>query len=89
MRCIAAVLAILFATSALAKDASARLFGSWRLISFRLKVVGEDGEPKDVFGPNPIGRIIFSPSIVSWFSYRGPTGGLRRTLPKPRLSCPQ
>lgn len=61
MRCIAAVLAILFATSALAEDPSARLFGSWRLISFRLKVVGEDGEPKDVFGPNPIGRIIFSP----------------------------
>ena len=50
-----------FATSALAEDPSARLFGSWRLISFRLKVIGEDGEPKDVFGPNPIGRIIFSP----------------------------
>ncbi|HEY1782786.1 MAG TPA: lipocalin-like domain-containing protein [Roseiarcus sp.] len=60
MRCIVAVLAIFFATSAFAEDTSARLFGSWRLISFRLKVVGEGGQPQEIFGPNPIGRIIFS-----------------------------
>jgi hypothetical protein len=62
MRYIVAFLAIFLTQSALAdKDASARLFGSWRLISFQVKVVGEEGEPKDIFGPNPIGRIIFSP----------------------------
>jgi Lipocalin-like domain len=62
MRCIVAFLAIFLTQSAFADDdVSARLFGSWRLISFQLKVVGEEGEPKDVFGANPIGRIIFSP----------------------------
>ena len=62
MRYIVALLTIFFASSALAEeDTNARLFGSWRLISFQLKVVGEEGEPKDIFGPNPIGRIIFSP----------------------------
>jgi Lipocalin-like domain len=48
-------------TIRIAEDPGARLFGTWRLISFQLKIVGEEGEPKDIFGPNPIGRIIFSP----------------------------
>ena len=62
MRCIVALLAVVFARAALAEeDVSAKLFGSWRLISFQLKIVGEDAEQKDIFGPNPIGRIIFSP----------------------------
>ena len=62
MRYALALLAIFLTRSALAdEDVSARLIGSWRLISFQLKVVGEEGEPKDIFGPNPIGRIIFSP----------------------------
>ena len=77
MRCIAAVLANFLCESALAEDPSARLFGSWRLISFRLKVIGEDGEPKEMFGPNPIRADHLLPSIVSWFSYRGRTGGPR------------
>jgi hypothetical protein len=61
MRYVLALLAIFLIQSALAEDPSASLFGSWRLISFQLKIVGEEGEPKDIFGPNPIGRIIFSP----------------------------
>ena len=78
MRCIVALLAIVFATSALADDQSAPLFGSWRLISFQLKVVGEEGQPKDIFGPNPIGRIIFSPEhrvvvFISRADRRAPT----------------
>ena len=78
MRCIVALLAIVFATSALADDQSARLFGSWRLVSFQLKVVGEEGQPKDIFGPNPIGRIIFSPEhcvvvFISRADRRAPT----------------
>src|ERR1700721_949398 len=74
MRCIVALLAILFARAALAQeDMSARLFGSWRLISFQLKVVGEDTEPKNIFGPNPVGRIIFSPEhrVVVFISRAG------------------
>ena len=51
------------------EDASGKLFGSWRLISFQLKVVGEDAEPKDIFGPDPIGRIIFSPRASRGLSY--------------------
>jgi hypothetical protein len=61
MRYVVAVLAIFLTRSALADDLSASLFGSWRLISFQLKIFGEEGEPKDIFGPHPIGRIIFSP----------------------------
>lgn len=62
MRYVVTLLVIFLTHSALAEeDMSARLFGSWRLISFQIKVVGEKGEPKDIFGPNPIGRIIFSP----------------------------
>jgi Lipocalin-like domain len=62
MRSVVAFLAIFLAGSAsAAEDMSARLFGSWRLISFQLKIVGEEGKPKDIFGPSPIGRIVFSP----------------------------
>jgi Lipocalin-like domain len=74
MRCLVMLLAIFFARAALAEeDTSARLLGSWRLISFQLKVVGEEGEPKDIFGPNPIGRIIFSPEhhVVVFISRAG------------------
>lgn len=39
-------------------DASTRLFGSWRLVSFQLKVIGEDGPPMETFGAHPFGRII-------------------------------
>jgi hypothetical protein len=78
MRYVAAVLAIFLTRSALAEDPGARLFGSWRLISFQLKIVGEEGEPKDIFGPNPIGRIIFSPEhrvvvFISRADRRSPT----------------
>jgi hypothetical protein len=62
MRSVVAFLVIFLAGSALAaEDMSARLLGSWRLISFQVKIVGEEGKPKDIFGPNPIGRIVFSP----------------------------
>ena len=62
MRSLVALLAIFFARCAVAEeDMSARFFGSWRLISFQLKVIGEEKEPRDIFGLHPIGRIIFSP----------------------------
>lgn len=78
MRYVVAVLAIFLTRSALADDLSASLFGSWRLISFQLKIFGEEGEPKDIFGPHPIGRIIFSPEhrvvvFISRADRRSPT----------------
>jgi hypothetical protein len=54
-------LGAIFAWSAEAEDASTKLIGTWRLVSFQIKVVGEDGASKDIFGPNPFGRAIFSP----------------------------
>ena len=46
----------------LAEDgAGKQLFGSWRLISFKVQVVGEDGPPREIFGPHPFGRIILTP----------------------------
>jgi hypothetical protein len=90
MRCLVALLAIFFARAALAEeDMRARLFGSWRLISFQLKVVGEEGEAKDIFGPNPLGGSSFLPSIVSLFLYQGQTDDRRPASLKQRRSCPQ
>jgi hypothetical protein len=43
------------------EGAGARLYGSWRLVSFQMQVVGEDAPPRDVFGPNPFGRLILTP----------------------------
>ena len=42
-------------------DDATPLLGSWRLVSFQLKIIGEDGPPREVFGPHPFGRIIFTP----------------------------
>lgn len=41
--------------------ASARLVGSWRLVSFKVQVVGEDAPPRDILGPHPFGRLIMTP----------------------------
>lgn len=72
MRCILALLAIVFAGSASAEDGSARLFGSWRLVSFQLEVVGEQGAPKDVFWP-PSDRPdhLFSRASCRCFHFKG------------------
>ena len=37
------------------------LYGTWRLISFSVQVVGEDVPPRDIFGPTPFGRLILTP----------------------------
>jgi hypothetical protein len=42
-------------------DNTAPLFGSWRLVSFQSKIIGEDGPPQEVFGPHPFGRLVFTP----------------------------
>jgi len=38
------------------------LFGTWRVISFKLEVVGELGE-RDILGPNPKGYAIITPEL--------------------------
>lgn len=43
------------------RDNAASLFGSWRLVSFELRIVGEDAPPREVFGPHPFGRVVFTP----------------------------
>ena len=43
------------------EDAADRqLFGSWRLVSFQLKIIGEEGAPAEPFGSHPFGRIILT-----------------------------
>jgi hypothetical protein len=42
-------------------DPGARLFGSWRLVSFQTRIVGEEVAPREMFGPHPFGRIVFTP----------------------------
>jgi hypothetical protein len=44
------------------KDAGSQLFGSWRLVSYELRVVGEEEPAKQVFGPHPFGRLLLMPS---------------------------
>ena len=61
------VLAVLALTTLLPRpglaqdDGGGRLIGSWRLVSFEVRFVGEDARPRDIFGPRPFGRIIFTP----------------------------
>jgi len=65
MRHIAAALAALlltFARPVYADDETAKkLIGSWRLISFKVQVIGESAEARDMLGPEPFGRIILTP----------------------------
>jgi hypothetical protein len=65
MRCVTALLALsalLLSRPGLAEDeAASRLVGSWRLVSFQVRFVGEDAAPRDIFGPHPFGRIILTP----------------------------
>jgi hypothetical protein len=43
-------------------DIAAKLIGTWRLISFKVQVVGEStDDTRDMLGPQPFGRIIITP----------------------------
>ena len=65
MRYVAGLLAlsvVSLSQPGLAQDEdTTRLFGSWRLVSFQIKAVGEETPPKEVFGPHPFGRLILTP----------------------------
>lgn len=37
------------------------IFGTWRLVSMRVQVAGDDMPGRDLYGSNPFGRAIFSP----------------------------
>jgi hypothetical protein len=42
-------------------DAAKKLHGVWRVTSMKLQVVGDDSPPRDLFGSNPKGYLIFTP----------------------------
>lgn len=39
----------------------ADVFGTWRLVSMRIQVAGDDAPGHGLFGPDPFGRAIFTP----------------------------
>jgi hypothetical protein len=58
-----AAFALLHAQSGIAEeDAGSQLFGSWRLVSYELRVVGDEQPAQQVFGAHPFGRLILMPS---------------------------
>jgi Lipocalin-like domain len=59
---VAALSMLMCGLPAIAQDAANQLFGSWRLLSFKAQIVGEDAEPRDFFGPSPFGRLILTPA---------------------------
>jgi Lipocalin-like domain len=59
---IAALSTLIVGPPALAQDAADQLYGSWRLLSFKAQIVGEDAQPRDFFGPSPFGRLILTPA---------------------------
>jgi hypothetical protein len=62
-------------------DPAGRLLGVWRLTSCRARLSGETA-PRDLFGPDPFGYIIFTPErrMMAFISRRDrrPPGGRRR-----------
>ena len=80
MRRIVAVLALsslMLARPGYADDDIAKkLIGSWRLISFKVQVIGESAEPRDMLGPEPFGRIIMTPehTMAAYIAKQGRKG---------------
>jgi hypothetical protein len=60
MMLVVAVFSLLGPALAQEDVADRQLFGSWRLVSFQLKVIGEEGAPTEPFGSHPFGRIILT-----------------------------
>jgi hypothetical protein len=63
-RLVAALLLCLLALSRTGyadDDVAKRLIGSWRLISFKVQIMGETEAPRDMLGPEPFGRIVVTP----------------------------
>jgi hypothetical protein len=59
---LAALAMLIVGPPAIAQDSADQLFGSWRLLSFKAQIVGEDAEPRDFFGPSPFGRLNLTPT---------------------------
>jgi hypothetical protein len=53
---------IAFATQPSTADDKEKLYGVWKLTSFKLKIVGENESERDVWGPNPKGYLILMPN---------------------------
>jgi hypothetical protein len=58
----AALPLLLIGLPAVAQNIGEKLYASWRLVSFKAQIVGEDAEPQDIFGPAPFGRLILTPT---------------------------
>src|SRR5215831_2312616 len=54
------VLAMIATLSGPVEAAENPLFGTWRVTSFKMQIIGEQGE-RDIFGSNPKGYIIITP----------------------------
>jgi hypothetical protein len=59
---LAALAMLIVGSPAIAQDSADQLFGSWRLLSFKVQIVGEDAEPRDFFGPSLFGRLVLTPA---------------------------
>jgi Lipocalin-like domain len=59
---LAALSMLIVGPPAFAQEAADQLVGSWRLLSFKAQIVGDDAEPRDFFGPAPFGRLILTPA---------------------------
>jgi hypothetical protein len=46
----------------LAQDGASMLYGSWKLISWKIQIVGDSSPPAEPWGPNPKGYLILLPN---------------------------
>src|SRR6266478_7236400 len=44
-----------------ADDNAAKIHGVWKLTSYKVQIVGESGPPRNVFGADPKGYVVFTP----------------------------
>src|SRR5215468_9153954 len=58
--CAALATALVGMPASAGEEASNPLFGTWSVTPLKIQTVGE-GEPKDVYGPNPQGYVILTP----------------------------
>jgi Lipocalin-like domain len=61
VRCAAGLLVLLSWPALAQDDVEARLFGSWRLVSFKIIVDGDEKGSGEAFGDHPFGRLILTP----------------------------
>jgi hypothetical protein len=53
---------LIFCQPVLAQDDTAKLYGSWKLISWTTQIIGENNPPIEPLGPNPKGYLVLLPN---------------------------